>query len=327
MICKSKLKLLFCLLLFSLTVVITHVFMEEVKGQENGDISISPALYELHSTRDENGSLEATIRNDTESKIKVNITVKNIEIEALIQDDKLKLLDEEDPQKAAYWFKPEQKNVNLGAFSEKKIDLSYKIPGNVELKSYYPVIVYEIEKDNISNIDVNISDRIISIIYLDIAEVKGTYTLSSARISYFKPLKKVVFSPNVQFELKFENTGNTFIHPRGKVHIYDRKGIHLSDTPTINDNFGYLVQGEELEEVLSWVKRDNFRLIPQFGKYTAIAEIYHNNDQENVSSSETEFYIVPIWHILILALLLVIIIGTVMYIIRKRKKGQIIDEE
>jgi len=311
-------KVLFIALLFIIVCLFAYRYNVNAK-EEPKLITISPAFYELHSVKGEEGVLKGIIKNNTKEELKVTIEFRNVNIEVYLNENKLKFEETNDPNAAAYWFNIENDTFIIGPETTKDIEFKYKVPENVELKGYYPVLVYNAQYTFQKEKELKINDVIFALIYLDVGEVKGVSNVLSGKISKFDVSRRFLFTPNITFNVIFENIGNTYIHPRGKIHIYNKNGKHLSETPTINDKYEYLVNGESLEENILWKRNEKFKLIPDFGKYTAVAEIYYSPDQKSVSKAETNFYIIPLVHIILLLLCLIIIIAIIIGFIKWKK--------
>lgn len=316
---KKVLLIIIIFLVFIPFILVRAASAQHNEGIDMEAITVFPVIYEVHATRGESKEIEASIANNTGSKIFIEISFHNINLESLVEDDRLVIKEDGMSKEPAMWISSNNTSFEIEANVTKSIQFDLTIPEDAEIKSYYPVIIYKTRFTGHDKLLVEISDQISSLIYLNIAEVKGEVAKSSARITTFEVNKRVVLYPNASFNLNFENTGGTFIHPRGKIHIYDRNGMHLSETPTINDKFIYLIQGQKLQEILQWQPQYKFQIIPDFGKYTAVAEIYHNIDQAEVSRSETSFYVIPVWHILVI-IAPILVIALVLVIVREIRR-------
>jgi len=287
----------------------------EVSAQNNQNldaVNILPAFYEVNATAGDEISFLGRIENNTEFSIRVEIEFRDLELETLVKEDLLILREEEVIWGPASWLKSDVEVIFVPGKSFQEIGFILKLPDDASIEGNYPAIVYKVEQIDADAERVEIKDQIISLVYLNIGEVKGEFAQSSARISKFEVKKKIVFTPSADFDLVFDNIGNTFIHPRGRVHIYNSKGTHLSGTPTINDKFIYLLPGQSLQEDLAWHPEYKFSLIPPFGKYNVIVDIYHNPNQESISKAETSFYVIPIWHILIIVGVVVLVVSLIL---------------
>ncbi len=289
---------------------ISLVFLKgSTSADEDNGITVTPVQYELTMTPGEQKEITGKIRNNTDEKITVAIEFASLNVEALIKEDRLQLEDSDDPKSPGTWLSINTSKVLVQPGKERKVSVGIQIPEDAELKGFYPAIIYQPEIIKGSGGKVEISEKIVSLVLLNVTEVKGEYAISSGRINMFSSLKSLVFTPQVTFSANFENTGQTYIHPRGRIHIYDRGGMHLSDTPTVNDEYRILMQGQDLGEELIWNIKDTGGILPPFGKYRAVLEIYHNPDQKEVSRAETTFYVVPLWSILILLGIVLFVIG------------------
>lgn len=285
-------------------IFIRSAFAENTKG-----LTVTPVQYEFTMIPGEQKDFTGTVKNNSKEKISLTLEFASINIEALINEDRFQLEEGDDPKSPDKWLSSDARKVIIQPGKEKNISFRLKVPEDAELKGYYPAIIYQPQITSGPSDEVQIDEKIVSLVLLNIAEVKGSYAVSSGRINLFSSVPSVVFTPHVTFNIDFENTGQTYMHPRGKIHIFDRKGMYLSDTPTVNDDYEILLQGKDLTEEVRWNIKDPKGIMPPFGKYKAILEIYHNPDQGKNSLAETTFFVIPLWSILILIGIILFLIG------------------
>ncbi len=309
------------ILVTGISLLLIFFYADSISAYDDVEaITVSPVVYEIDTTCGEEIYLEAELRNNTNEKLYIDISFENINLESLVNEDRLVIKEGESSQKPAVWLSSEDTDYEIEPNSVKEFLFKLSIPSDAEIKSYYPVILYKTKFSGQEETTVEVTDIISSLIYLNVSDSGDKSMSSLARINEFNVHKKIIFSTEAVFNLILENTGNTFIHPRGSIHIYDRNGMLLSDTLTVNDKYVYLIQGQKLEERIPWSRKSNFKLIPDFGKYTAVAEIYHNSDKTAVSQAETYFYIVPLKHIaIIIGVFALILAGISLFRILKRR--------
>ena len=115
----------------------------------------------------------------------------------------------------------------------------------------------------------------------------------SGRIREFSTAQTLYQSPSVDFTLRFENTGNTHVHPQGNVTIYNIWGKQRGQV-LINDqdaSFGNVLPQSIRRFQFSWQGEQN---LFDIGPYSAVVTLnYGDTDKKSVTAT-TYFWIVPV---------------------------------
>ena len=95
-----------------------------------------------------------------------------------------------------------------------------------------------------------ISSFVSSLLFVNI---KGD-VVESGRIREFSTSQSLYQTPNVDFSVRFENTGNTHVHPQGEVTIYNMWGKERGQVMINNqdDDFGNVLPQSIRRFQFSW---------------------------------------------------------------------------
>ena len=302
---RTKLIRIVCI--FSLLILLFNTISVSTFAQNNSDnkISLSPALIAISANPGEKKQFSTTLINNSKNDYDLEIQFLNIDINQYLNTGKL--VYENNLDNPSVWLFTQTNQFKLPAGSKEILDFELQIPADINPKGYFPVIVYNYKLANAVNPALNLDYKLVTIIYLNVFSPKKVLGeesgLKNLAIVNFSPVDRVVFTPNEIFNLTYQNTGPNYIQPRGVIKIYDRTNKLLSSLPTVNDSFGYLVQDQQKSEVLNWQPVTETKLLPDFGEYTAVVEIYENPDQKVLVTAKTTFLVLPVWHILGLILL------------------------
>ncbi len=142
--------------------------------------------------------------------------------------------------------------------------------------------------------------------------------VESAKIRQFSTDNYIYGSPNVTFNVRIENDGNTLVRPVGPVEITNMFGQKVDKNLVFNESAAAVFPKDTREFTFEW-KGDGYG----FGRYEAvISPIYGEEGAKQTMSSTVTFWILPVKIVLpalaILAvLLLTVYVGVKLYIRRK----------
>ena len=323
---RIRTKLIQLILIFSLPIIVFGLIHKVVFAQNNSNkmVSLSPALVTITANPGEKKQFTASLINNSDNQYDLEIQFLNIDMDKYLNEGKL--IFENNLDNPAVWLYTKSNQLKLTANTQINIDFELQIPIDIKAKGYYPAIVYSYKLANETTPRINLENKLVTVVYLNIftaEKIEGIATSEkSLEISSFSVVDQVVFPPGALFNISYKNSGVNYIQPRGVVKIYDRTGKLLSSLPTINDSFGYLVQGQQKSEGLNWQPIYEAKLLPDFGEYTAVAEIYENPDQKVLVTAKTTFLVLPVWHILGL---IGITLALLVLIRRIRTKGIVLE--
>lgn len=153
----------------------------------------------------------------------------------------------------------------------------------------------------------------------------------SVQVAKFAPTQKVYEYLPADFQIEFNNNGNTIVQPAGNIFIqrdtHDKTPI---DTLAVNSGGGYILPGTKRSLHTEW--NNGFPVVKtttadtgatqkhtdwnwsnlsnlRFGKYTAkLVAIYNDGTRDIPVESDVTFWVIP-WKFLLVALAIVLLIG------------------
>lgn len=158
---------------------------------------------------------------------------------------------------------------------------------------------------------VKISSMVSSLFF---ARVNGD-VLEEGSIREFSARKSFYQKPEVEFTLRFENSGNVHLLPQGEIAVYDMWDKEQGRIP-INqnsDSFGNVLPASIRKFNFVWQGEES---IWKAGRYKAVATVsFGQNERQNVSRV-AYFWILPLKPILIIVGSLVLVVFIILWIIK-----------
>jgi hypothetical protein len=123
-------------------------------------------------------------------------------------------------------------------------------------------------------------------------EIKGD-AVESGRIREFSTSQSLYQTPNVDFTVRFENTGTTHVHPQGEVTIYNMWGKQRGQVMinNVDDDFGNVLPQSIRRFQFSWQGEQS---LFDIGPYSAIVTLNYGTDGKKSVSATTYFWVVPV---------------------------------
>ncbi len=289
-------KNLFCAFFTSVFVFSFFFFnLGEARAQESLTLSVTPPLIQLTIGPGEFWASELKVVNTNSFDLKLYATVMNFEASG--EEGKSKFVpatgasgSSEPAFSLAGWIEVPKDPVLIPAGQSGKIPFSVRVPQDAEPGGHYAAILIgnQPAKSTLNGPTVNISSFVSSLLFL---RVPGDVT-EEGRIREFSSEKILYQTPEADFTLRFENTGNVHVLPQGTITIYNMWGKERGKVLVNQDsNFGNVMPQSTRKFEFTWTGEGS---IFEIGRYTAIATLaYGENGRKNVSAS-TYFWVVPI---------------------------------
>lgn len=199
-----------------------------------------------------------------------------------------------EPTELANWFKMSP-SVTLAPKEQKDIPITIEIPSNAPPGGHFAVIWWGNAPPDTKQ--VSIVTRAGILVYLQVSgEVK-----ESGSLLFFKSLAGRIAARLPDFEVRFKNTGNTYLKPQGKVEV---KNI-LNGTVAV-------FKVNDIQRILLPDGEESLRLTPQFEKRPFAFGLYHADlnlawgDKPETLEARYYFLILPWLHILVGAIVLIL---------------------
>lgn len=213
----------------------------------------------------------------------------------------------------ASWIKISNEPIVVPTEKSMDIPFSVSVPSDAQPGGHYAAILIGTAPlaGAPSGSVIKISSAVSSLFF---ARVKGDI-LEEGNIREFFTKKIFYQQPDVEFVLRFENSGNVHLLPQGEIVIYDMWGKEKGRIP-INqnsDSFGNVLPRSVRKFNFLWQRDES---IWEAGRYTAVATLsFGQNERQNISYT-TSFWFVPLKPVLLIFGILVLIVLFTFLIIR-----------
>lgn len=297
----KKIGFYFCLLFFSFT-----LYSNPARAQDaSPGFSINPFFQNISiQTGQERMPFSVKIKNTTSSSAVFRVTV--LDFGTLDESGGVAFLGSSDNLKygLASWVSLPNDTLVLASGEEQIVNGTIENKESLSPGGHYGAVFFKIE-DNSGNVADDKKDKIAfnpSLASLLFVRKTGGEIYSFNLNSF--DFAKNIFSLPDQIKLRFRNTGNVHIIPRGTAEIIDPLGRQISKS-IINGESGMI-----LPETFRVFPAKFMSLAPVFipGRYTMLIA-YRYDGKEDFASERSSFFLIPPMFILSLILLVVLALG------------------
>lgn len=186
------------------------------------------------------------------------------------------------------WFSVRGGDILIKRGTTGEIPFSISVPANADPGGHYAaILVGSHQEEKFSGSGAGVSSAISSLFFL---RVPGDVVEAGA-IRDFYAERSVVDSPDTQFALRFENTGNVHLVPEGSIIITNMWGKERGkiNINTVN-TFGNVLPGSTRKFEFDWHGEPN---IFEFGRYTALATLVYGTDARKTVYRTAYFWVIP----------------------------------
>jgi len=220
------------------------------------------------------------------------------------------------------WMEVQEGPYEIAPFSSVEIPFNIKVPETAEPGGHYAAILIGTKPvDVVDGTGMSISSMISSLVLVNIA---GD-VIEDGKIREFSTNKSYYKTPEVKFKLRFENTGNVHLQPKGSIVINDMFGNKKGEIDINKDTaYGNVLPGSTKTWEFDWEGESG---ILKMGKYNATITVYYGEETAEVDTRSFYFWYVDfkIWGIIfgsILGFILFIFLIIKLYIKRAIKQSQ-----
>jgi hypothetical protein len=210
------------------------------------------------------------------------------------------------------WIKLVNETVLVPAGGTGLISFSVDIPANAAPGSHFGGVFVSVEPPRLRESGAAIGYEVGNIVSI---RVSGD-VVEEAQIRQFSTDNYIYGKPDVNFNIRIENSGNTLVRPRGPLEITNMFGKQV-DTIVFNQSSAGVFPRDTREYTLNWQGEGR-----GFGRYEAIVSPVYGDDGFKTISSSVTFWILPM-DIIVPALavlgvlLLSVFVGVKLYVRRK----------
>ena len=219
-----------------------------------------------------------------------------------------------DPNALANWITLASSSATVPPNGAVDIPFTVKVPHDASPGGHYAgILIGTAPSSPAANAGshVGVSSFISALIFVRVA---GTVK-EAGEIREFSTDKSFYQDPNVDFTLRFANTGNVHVRPVGKIQIYNAFGQEKGSI-SLNENggLGYVLPSSTRAFEATWQNQGN---LWDIGQYTAVVTLaYGENGAKNVSQTVT-FWIIPVGLLVTDGLIALLIAGLFLFLLRR----------
>ncbi len=213
---------------------------------------------------------------------KDNGTVEFLEKKEKKEEDKISthLLSE--------WIIMDKEPIVIPAFKSKEIPFIIEVPEDAEPGGHYAAILAGVNpSDNEKGGSaIQVSSLLASLVLL---KVQGDIK-EEGKIRDFSTEKIVFSEANIDFNLRFQNTGNVHIQPQGEVDVINMYGKKVAKLPINHKTeFGNTLPGDTRKWTYNWKKEKN---ILDMGRYRADLILSYGDTEKTTINKSLYFWII-----------------------------------
>jgi hypothetical protein len=182
------------------------------------------------------------------------------------------------------WISLDTAQVDVPKGQERTITFTIKAPDNASPGSHFGGIFVSVQPPKLRESGASVGYEVANIISIRIA---GD-AVEKAEIRQFSTDNYIYGKPQVTFNVKMENTGNTLLRPTGPLEITNMFGKQVASL-SFNKDLSGVFPGTTREFTLPWTETGTM-----FGRYEAIiSPVYGEDGFKQTVSSTVTFWILP----------------------------------
>ncbi len=306
---------------FAFAVASTAVVAQQDQNKPGSGLRISPTRTELTLDKGKSSVINITLKNVSGGDITAKAEVNDFEADGELGEPKVLVNqgDKRTPTSVAP-FLSGVKDLNLKKDEQKEISIPVSIPKDTSSGAYYGVIRYSAIPAGTTGAEAGKVSLTASVASLVLIEVPGNITqqIQLSDIFVFQGDKQGTFftkSPS-QAGIRIKNTGNSFAKPFGRVVVtnsFTGKEVYSYEMNNTTPRNNVLPNTTR-------IFKDDLKNVNKPGRYTITAGISHGNGGE-VLTQKASFWYIPVWLMVVLAILLVIAVFGIFVLVKKIRKS------
>lgn len=278
-------------------------------AQDSLSLSVSPTLFEMTANPGQEWVSNVRVINSNPYDLTVYTDVVNFAPQGESGQAKfLPVLEAEtDGQTIAEWVTVEQTELTIPAEQTKEIPFRITVPEDAPPGGHFGALLIGTRSRDVGTgaTAVETSQVVTSLVFL---RVTGDI-VEEGQIREFRSKRFLYESPEVDFELRFQNKGNVHILPQGEIRIFNMWGQERGVVPINRQTlFGNVLPDSIRKYDFTWSGAWSWADI---GRYRAEATLAYGVDGRQFVASETSFWVVP-WKLV--STILAVIIGFLLLI-------------
>ncbi|MFA6421884.1 MAG: hypothetical protein WCV92_00540 [Candidatus Buchananbacteria bacterium] len=272
-------------------------------------LTLYPSRLETSLAPGQAKTYEISLFNETKEDLYLNAILSPFDSKS---EDGKPILGSSKEATFLNWIKLPISSILLRPGETRKVPLNISVPLGVKSGGHYFASIWEIGSGpNKPVSQVGIISRVGTLVLL---RVNGKDIKESLEIKDFIKSKKnifYIFGP-IGFYVRLANNGNVHLKPQGTLLIKDFSG-KVVDNKKFNSEALNILPGTTRKMESVWQPQNIFLV----GKFSARLDLKYGEAQNEISTKEVSFWILPWWFILILVL---VVCAIVFLIIKKLKR-------
>lgn len=285
------------------------------EGEDKLTLTITPPLIKINMAPGERwaGSIRVVNNNPIATSIYANkVDFKSGEDGGVVFINAGQSEDEQASFLLSQWLTVPTEAIFLAPYETKEVSLVIDVPADAEAGGHYAAVLTGTKPNDESKLEgsgIKISSMLASLIMLN---VKGEI-FEKGDIREFTTSRELYTEPTVDFNLRFENTGNVHLQPQGEIVIYNMFGREKGKIE-INQNsqFGNVLPKSIRKWPFAWQAEKGFLAS---GRYRADLVLgFGEQAKQNVSQTvyfwviDVKMTAIIVGSVLLLILLIALII-------------------
>lgn len=276
-------------------------------------LSVTPTLFEMSAVPLQAWNSSIKVINSNNQDLTVYANVVNFAPQGEIGHGKFLPVFEEftEGKTLAEWITVSEKPYIIPTESSMSIPLTINVPEDASPGGHYAAIMIGTKPSN-DNRSLNVATAQI-VTSLFFVRIEGD-VVENGVIRTFRAGDSFVETPEVDFEVRFENKGNVHLQPQGEIVITNMWGKERGIVPINRQtHFGNVLPESVRQFSFTWKGEQS---ITDIGRYKAVITLAYGQDQRKFVTQPTFFWVIPIKAVLIVLSSLVAILFLVSWSIR-----------
>lgn len=294
---------------------VTRVWAQDNSSSGSG-LSVSPTRTELSIEKGGTEKVELNVRNVTRGPIIAKPFISDFESDDTTGEPRLYANTEKRNSASISSFVTGLEDVTLQPGEDKNLTYTVNIPADAASGGYYGAITYRAVPANQADLESGEVALTANVASLVLIEVPGDITeqIQVTNVSAKKGDKAGSFFTGVpdKVAITVKNNGNSFSKPFGTVTITDMSGKQVYSYELNNST----PRGNILPKT-NRTFTDELKNVKKPGRYTITANVSHGSGGE-VLTQKVSFWYLPVWLLVVLAVLLIAIVAGIYYLYRKQ---------
>lgn len=271
-------------LLLSVLIIFSGLSAQKAFAQGSG-VTISPAVIEETLDPGVTKNYKVSLKNLNNTEQTYYLFTRNIKG---VQDGGTPIFaksgDEVTGYEIADWITLPISQVTLPSGATEIFEFTMVVPENASPGSHFGGVFISVDPPEIESVGAAVGYQVANIISI---RVSGDAD-ETASIRQFSTDQFLYGSPNVEFSVRIENSGNVLVRPSGPLEIRNMLGKKV-DSITFNEQQNAVFPKDLREYKLLWEGEGT-----GFGRYEAVVSpVYGENGARMTMSSTVSFWILP----------------------------------